>query len=247
MPGKAVQGTAKGLKGIPLRTEDIEKMSFDELKLASQKCVACDLAQGRRSVVFGEGNPRAAMMLIGEGPGETEDATGLPFVGRAGQMLERALAENGLKREDLYITNVVKCRAADYMGGRWRNRPPNEAEMRACRRWLVPQIGHIRPRVILCIGAPAAKSLIKKDFKITAERGKYFPCEYARTAIATLHPAFILRQQAAGDNTGYALLVSDIGKAWGAAQKLIEQQDEFPFPTPHKADEESGPPQASLF
>jgi DNA polymerase len=160
-------------------------------------------------------------MLVGEGPGENEDKTGRPFVGRAGQLLDRALEEAGVGRARVYITNTVKCRAADWSTGRPLNRAPTEEEALACRRWLVPQMELIAPKVILCVGAPSARNLIKKNFAITKERGKYFPCEFAKTAIATLHPSYILRQaNAQKDDGGYSLLVSDIARSWEAAQLL---------------------------
>jgi DNA polymerase len=183
-------------------------------------CLACDLASRRTNVVFGEGNPSSPLVLIGEGPGDNEDKTGRPFVGRAGQLLDKALAEAGVERNQIYITNTVKCRAADWSTGKPVNRAPLEEEVTACRRWLVPQLGLIQPQVILCIGAPSAKNLIKKSFQITKERGKYFPCEFAKTAIATLHPAYILRQANISGDGGYSLLVADIARAWEAAQKL---------------------------
>ena len=141
-------------------------------------------------------------------------------MGRAGQLLDKALAEAGVERSQIYITNTVKCRAADWSTGKPVNRAPLEEEVTACRRWLVPQLGLIQPQVILCIGAPSAKNLIKKNFQITKERGKYFPCEFAKTAIATLHPAYILRQANISGDGGYSLLVADIARAWEAAQKL---------------------------
>lgn len=197
-------------------------MTFEELRQAAMGCLACDLANRRTNVVFGEGNPQSPLVLIGEGPGENEDKTGRPFVGRAGQLLDKALAEAGVERAQVYITNTVKCRAADWSTGRPMNRAPTEEETVACRRWLVPQLAIIKPQVILCIGAPSAKNIIKKSFQITKERGKYFPCEFAKTAIATLHPAYILRQMnaAGGSDGGYSLLVADIQRAWEAAQKL---------------------------
>lgn len=191
-----------------------------ELAQAASGCQACALAERRRNVVFGEGNPRSPLVLVGEGPGDNEDATGRPFVGRAGQMLDKALLENGLSREHVYICNTVKCRAADWSTGKPQNRAPLPEEVTACRRWLVPQLAAIAPKVILCVGAPSAKNLIKKDFKITVERGRYFPCEFAKTAIATLHPAYIMRNQSASSDGGYSLLVADIAKAWEAAQRL---------------------------
>lgn len=203
-------------------------VDLDTLAREASGCVACGLSSRRRNVVFGEGNPRSPLVLVGEGPGDTEDATGRPFVGRAGQLLDKALADNGLSREDVYICNTLKCRAADWSTGKPVNRPPAPDEVEACRRWLVPQLAAIAPKVILCIGAPSAKNLIKKDFKITLERGKYFPCPFAKTALATLHPAYILRNQSAAGDGGYALLVSDIGRAWAAAQKLVQDHREGP-------------------
>ena len=194
-----------------------------ELNLLAQEastCTGCRLAERRRNVVFGEGDPAAGLVLVGEGPGDTEDQLGRPFVGKAGQLLDRAIEEAGLKREQVYITNTVKCRAADWSTGKPVNRAPADDEALACRRWLLPQLALLQPQVILCVGAPSARNLIKKDFKITRERGKYFPCEFARTAIATLHPAYILRQMNVSGDGGYGLLVQDIAKAWAAAKRL---------------------------
>src|SRR5579872_966910 len=173
------------------------------LSEAARECRACALAERRRNVVFGEGDPLAGLVLVGEGPGDTEDQMGRPFVGKAGQLLDKAIADAGLRREQVYITNTVKCRAADWSTGKPVNRAPSEDEALACRRWLLPQLELLKPSVILCIGAPSAKNLIKKDFKITRERGLYFPCEFARTAIATLHPAYILRQMNISGDGGY--------------------------------------------
>jgi DNA polymerase len=195
-------------------------MDLEALRQAAESCTACGLAARRRNVVFGEGNPASPLVLVGEGPGETEDATGRPFVGRAGQLLDRALGDNGLSRADVYICNIVKCRAFDWVDGKPQNRPPSDEETLACRRWLEPQLARIAPKVILCVGAPSARSLIKRGFRITQERGRYFPCAYARTAIASLHPAYILRQQSATSDGGYGLLVDDIARAWAAAGRL---------------------------
>ena len=199
-------------------------MALETLSQTALTCSACGLSERRRNVVFGEGNPGSPLVLVGEGPGDNEDATGRPFVGRAGQMLDKALADNGLSREDVYICNVVKCRACDWSTGKPVNRPPTPEEIQACRQWLVPQLSAIAPKVVLCIGSPSAKTIIKKDFKITAERGKYFPCEFAKAAIATLHPAYILRNQSPSNDGGYGLLVADIAKAWSAALRLRDEE-----------------------
>jgi uracil-DNA glycosylase family 4 len=193
-----------------------------KLQAECKKCSDCsEICARRTNLVFGEGNPDSPLILIGEGPGEQEDKTGRPFVGRAGQLLERALLDNGLSRDDVYITNTLKCRACDWVDGKAKNRPPTESEAQNCRRWLSVQLQIIQPEIILCIGAPSANNLIHKNFKITKERGKYFPCEFAKAAIATLHPSYILRQQNQHKNDGgYAFLVADIARAWAAANEI---------------------------
>jgi uracil-DNA glycosylase family protein len=202
-------------------------MAFPELEALREQaagCRACGLSDRRTNVVFGEGDPRSPLVLVGEGPGDQEDKTGRPFVGRAGQMLDRALADAGLSRDVVYICNTVKCRACDWREGKPHNRPPTDLETLQCRQWLVPQLGLIAPEVILCIGAPSAKNLIQRNFAITKQRGQYFPCDFARTAIATLHPAYILRQQSGANDGGYSLLVQDIQRAWEAALRLRDQR-----------------------
>lgn len=223
-------------------------MTYEELLASAQGCQACPLSQRRTNVVFGEGNIRSPLMLVGEGPGETEDQMGRPFVGRAGKLLDQAIVDAGLSRAELYITNTVKCRAADWSSGKPVNRAPTEEEALACRRWLVPQVELIRPKVILCVGAPSARNLIKKDFKITQERGKYFPCEYAKTAMATLHPAYILRQMNISGDGGYSLLVQDIGRAYEAAVRLASAKPAAPEPEPIAPEPEpTGEIQQTLF
>lgn len=197
--------------------------ALEQLRLECERCTRCPLAETRRNVVFGEGNPEAPLMLVGEGPGETEDATGRPFVGRAGALLDEALAACRITRRHVYICNVLKCRACIIENGRVRNRPPTAAEIEACTPWLERQIEVIQPLVILCLGAPAAKFIIKKDFKMTQERGKFFPTKYARYAIAALHPAYILRQMGENYDGGKSLLIADIESA---RRKVIEAKKE---------------------
>ncbi len=200
-------------------------MTIEELQNLAMNCQACPLAERRTQVVFGEGDPCSPLALVGEGPGDQEDKTGRPFVGRAGQLLDQALRDAGLERSQVYITNTVKCRAADWSTGKPVNRAPTEEEAAACKRWLAPQLDLIGPKVILCIGSPSARNIIKKNFQITRERGLYFPCPYARTAIATLHPAYILRQMNISGDRGYGLLVQDIQKAWEAANRLATKAE----------------------
>ena len=196
---------------------------FEELGQRCSVCTKCELSETRRNVVFGDGNPDTPLVLIGEGPGEHEDATGRAFVGRGGALLDQALAENGLSRKHVYIANIIKCRACETEGGRVRNRVPRQTETAACLPWLEQQLALIEPLVILCLGAVAANAIIRKDFRMTQERGQFFECRYARYAGAALHPAYILRQEGEAFEQVRASLVADIG---AARRKVIEAKKE---------------------
>jgi uracil-DNA glycosylase len=202
-------------------------VTLEELEESASGCTGCALAERRTNVVFGEGNPLSPLVLVGEGPGDQEDKTGRPFIGKAGQCLDRALGEAGLSRGDVYICNTVKCRAADWSSGKPVNRPPTELETQTCRQWLIPQLGLIRPQVVLCIGGPSAKNLIRKNFLITKERGTFQKCEFSQIAMATLHPAYILRNAYGGSDGGFSLLVADIRRAWETARELVAQNSQF--------------------
>lgn len=196
---------------------------IEKLKQSAVVCEQCELSQTRTNVVFGEGNPDTPLVIVGEGPGANEDATGRPFVGRAGNLLDQALREAGLTRKHIYICNVIKCRACITENGSTRNRPPRTSEISACLPWLEQQLATIKPLVILCLGAPAANSIIHKDFKMTQERGRFFETRYARYAIAALHPAYILRQDGEMYEQTRASLVADI---MAARKKVIEARKE---------------------
>lgn len=185
-------------------------------------CQRCDLWTNRTQVVMGEGNPHSDILFVGEGPGEDEDATGRPFVGRAGQLLDRVLEEAGLSRDAVYITNIVRCRPTTAKGGRITNRAPRADEVRACEPWRWLEINLVDPRVVMCVGAPAAKTLIDKKFKLTEQRGQIIPGEDGRSYIATLHPAYILRLMSTDReayNRARAQLVEDLRTARGEAER----------------------------
>jgi DNA polymerase len=159
-----------------------------------EACRRCAIGATRTHSVYGEGDPCAALMVVGEGPGETEDKLGRPFVGRAGELLDKMLGAIDLAREDVFICNTVKCRPTLDDGRRLRNRAPDPQEMQNCRPYLDLQIDIIRPRVILALGAPAAKSFMGEKFSITRQRGQWFEGPNEIPTIATFHPAYILRQ-----------------------------------------------------
>jgi DNA polymerase len=157
-------------------------------------CRKCGIGETRRNAVYGEGDPCAELMVVGEGPGETEDKLGRPFIGRAGELLDKMLLSIDLPRENVFICNTVKCRPTLDTGSRLANRAPTPEEMRNCRPYLDEQIEIVRPRVILALGAPAAKSFMGDKFSITKQRGQWFDGPNGIPVIATFHPAYILRQ-----------------------------------------------------
>lgn len=159
--------------------------TWEKLKADCAGCMRCPLGGTRHNLVFGVGNERAEIMLIGEGPGEQEDLQGVPFVGPAGKLLDSMLEMIDLDRTKVYIANMVKCRPP-------RNRDPQENEEAACRPWLERQIELVDPKLIVCLGRIAAKALIKDDFRITREHGEWFDIN-GRRYMATFHPSALLR------------------------------------------------------
>ena len=162
--------------------------------LVAGACRKCSIGYERRNNVYGEGDPCARLMVVGEGPGEREDELGRPFVGRAGQLLDRMLAAIGLPREDVYICNTVKCRATIPGPNGPRNRAPDQEEMENCRPFLDEQIEIVAPEAILALGAPAARSFLGRDFAITRMRGRWYIGPNEIPLMVTFHPAYILRQ-----------------------------------------------------
>lgn len=162
-----------------------ERETLEEIQRDLGDCQRCKLAAGRKHIVFGQGNPHAELVFVGEGPGADEDEQGLPFVGRAGQLLNRMLASVGIRREDVYICNVVKCRPPG-------NRTPERDEVEACSPFLFRQIESIHPRLVCCLGAPAVKTVLGLKDGILKLRGHFYDFGGAK-ALATVHPAYVLR------------------------------------------------------
>ncbi len=159
--------------------------SLKKLKKICEECRSCPLGATRKNLVFGTGNENAELMFVGEAPGEREDATGIPFVGAAGQLLDRYLAAVGIKREDVYIANILKCRPP-------KNRDPLPEEQDACIGYLRQQVKIIKPKIIVCLGRISAMKLISPDYRITKEHGNIVKRgSFMMTAI--YHPAALLR------------------------------------------------------
>ena len=166
-----------------------EAGSFEDLRAEALACVQCGLCETRTNVVFGEGNPAAELMFVGEAPGRDEDEQGRPFVGRAGQLLTKMIEAMGFSREDVYIANVLKCRPPN-------NRDPAPDEVEKCRPYLIRQIEHIRPKIICALGRHALRALTGYSGGITKVRGK--PMEFLEwRVLPTFHPAYLLRNPAA--------------------------------------------------
>jgi uracil-DNA glycosylase len=161
--------------------------SFEELEREALGCTKCPLAtQGRTQVVFGDGNPNADLVFVGEGPGAEEDKQGIPFVGRAGRLLTGLIGDIGLRRDQVYIANVVKCRPPG-------NRDPLPEEIDACRPFLEGQLGFIDPAVVVTLGNFATKLLLETKDGITKLRGREFPFRHSGVLIPTFHPSAVLR------------------------------------------------------
>lgn len=201
----------------------------EQIQALREKAITCreceDLVQTRTQVVFGAGNPKARLVFVGEAPGENEDARGLPFVGRAGHLLDEVLKENEMSREEIWITNIVKCRPTSMSpSGGLENRTPRVSEIKACQKWLDAELSIIKPTVIMCLGGPSASVLIRKGFKMTEERGQWFTESiYASFVIAAYHPAYVLRLQGESFKRARELLVSDIANA---KKKALEEKDQ---------------------
>ena len=178
----------------------------------ARRCRACPLYADNTQTVFGHGPPDARLMLIGEAPGEHEDRQGIPFVGPAGRLLDQALAQAGLARERLYLTNIVKHRPWVLQGTRRKNRPPRASEIRACRPWLDAELALVRPQIVLCLGAPAAREILGKEFKLTQQRGQWFQTPQIPHVMATLHPAYVLIQPPESLEAARATLFADVAE-----------------------------------
>ena len=171
------------------------RATLESLNKAAVRCQGCDLYMNATQTVFGEGPARARVMLIGEQPGDREDLAGKPFVGPAGRLLDEALQQAGIDRNDVYVTNVVKhFRWEGAARGKRRiHKKPRSWEIEACRPWLDSELEVVKPEVLVCLGASAAQALLGRDFSVTRQRGELVASKLAPKVMATVHPSSILR------------------------------------------------------
>jgi DNA polymerase len=208
--------------------------SLDAIEAAARACRRCPLWQNATQTVFGQGATTARIALVGEQPGDQEDLAGKPFVGPAGQLLDRALAQAGLPRASLYVTNAVKHFKYELRGKRRLHKKPNEAEIAACHDWLDQELSVIRPRLIIALGATAARSLTGQTLGIERSRGRVVQHDDASDLLITVHPSYLLRVPPASYEREFARFVSDLQLA---CRYLSESAPTtFDPPRPHTHD-----------
>jgi uracil-DNA glycosylase len=187
-----------------------QELSLPALREAAAVCKGCHLWQVGTQTVFGEGSESALVMFVGEQPGDQEDQAGRPFVGPAGKLLDKALAEAGIDRSTTYVTNAVKHFKWQARGKRRIHQKPNWAETTACRPWLGAELAVVQPRVLVLLGAVAAQSLLGREFRVTQNRRKLIESELAEAVTATIHPSAILRGDPERRETEFAAFVDDL-------------------------------------
>ena len=179
------EGEKPAPKSVALPLLNSQDASLEAIREDIGECTRCKLHEHRTKIVYGEGNPKAKLVFVGEGPGADEDATGRPFVGRAGQLLDKIIAAIGLKRDDVYIANVVKCRPPG-------NRTPERDEVATCEQFLFRQLAFIQPKIIVALGSPAFQCLLRTKETITRARGNWRDWNGIKV-MPTFHPAYLLR------------------------------------------------------
>jgi DNA polymerase len=199
--------------------------SRSQLREAALDCTACHLYKRATQTVFGEGpKKRAPIMLVGEQPGDYEDVAGKPFVGPAGKILDRALAEAGINRDEVYVTNAVKHFKWEPRGKRRIHQKPNAREIAACRPWLEAELRLVKPKLLVCLGSTAGQTIFGPSFRVTRERGKVLSSKIAPKVVATIHPSVLLRQpDEMSRDREYARFVVDLRVALKAAGERFKQ------------------------
>ncbi len=202
---------------LPSNTYVPEQHTLTVLREALPRCEGCDLYKPATQAVFGAGRAHAPVMLVGEQPGDAEDLAGKPFVGPAGKVLDQIIEELGLSRDSMYVTNAVKHFKFTVRGKRRIHDSPNLREIAACRPWLLAEIDAVQPRVVVCLGASAAKSLLGAKFALMKDRGKLVESPYAQKVIATIHPSAVLRAEGESKQVLYDFIRQDLALAAATA------------------------------
>ena len=185
--------------------------SIRTLTVAAHECRGCDLYKTATQVVFGAGPGKARFVFVGEQPGDQEDRQGAPFVGPAGVMLDKALEDAGIPRDDVYVTNAVKHFKWEPRGTRRIHKKPRASEVKACRPWLEAELRAVKPEIVVCLGATAAQSMLGAQFKLMQNRGKLVVSPLAEHVVATIHPSAVLRApDSEGRRQAYESLVADL-------------------------------------
>ena len=189
-----------------------ERPTLQKLREAAASCTACPLHETGTQTVFGDGSPDAEVMFVGEQPGDHEDLQGKPFVGPAGKLFDKALEDAGIDRSQAYVTSVVKHFKWQPRGKRRIHQKPNWSEIAACRPWLDAELEVIQPRLLVCLGAVAAQTLLGRDFRVSKQRGQLVQSDLAENVIATVHPSSILRADDESRDRQYRHFVRDLDK-----------------------------------
>lgn len=211
---------------MPARSEEYarparppDSSSLSTIREAANRCTACHLYKNATQTVFGDGPKTARIMLVGEQPGDYEDAAGKPFVGPAGKIMDRALKEAGIDRKEVYVTNAVKHFKWEPRGKRRVHKKPNAREIAACRPWLETELRLVKPNLLVAMGATAAQTIFGPTFRVTRERGKVLSSKLASQVLATVHPSSLLRQpDEESRHREYKRFVADLRVAVKAAK-----------------------------
>lgn len=187
--------------------------SIEDVRSEAVICCRCDLCHNRTHVVFGSGPAPAPLTIVGEGPGADEDKQGKPFVGRAGKLLDRVLVASGIRREDVWITNTVRCRPTIRDANALRNRAPNSDEVRACDLWMGLEYQFVAPRGVVCLGLVPGKALISKGIRIGADRGRWLEGRSGIPSLITYHPAYALRVRDDERKRVESMMIEDLSMA----------------------------------
>jgi uracil-DNA glycosylase len=200
----------ESLSDVSTPWPDDPHAALEAVRASGHDCRACPLWEIGTQTVFGAGPADAKLMFIGEAPGAQEDKSGVPFVGPAGRLFDQLLEEAGIDRSTVFVTNTVKHRPWVESNGRRKNRAPKQSEIKACAQWLDRELVVVRPRIVCCLGAVAAKRILGKEFRLTEQRGQWFSTDAIPHVFATIHPSYILIQPPETGDRWLEILQNDL-------------------------------------